>query len=87
VQRGPAFSRKVEMAHYQNRFKVFGSEPGWIVRIEVKDVSEALWIAEGMIKDRFQEIYILDRDGKVHRPTSFQLLLANNQAGGAGRVV
>ena len=72
------------MAHYENRFKVFGSEPGWIVRIEVKNVSEALWIAEGMIKDRFEEIYILDLDGKVHRPTDFQNHLTNNEAGGAG---
>jgi hypothetical protein len=75
------------MAHHKNTFKIFGSEPGWVVRIEARDVSEALWIAEGMIKDQFEEIYILDLDGKVHRPTDFQQLLANNQASAAGRVM
>jgi hypothetical protein len=65
----------VETLTGKTRFKVFGSQPGSIAFIELEDVLEAIHSAEQMINDRFEEVYILDLEGKVHRPDDFHLLL------------
>jgi hypothetical protein len=68
---------------FKNRFKVFGSKAGSINCIEVKDAPEAVRTAKQMVTDHFQETYILDLDGKVHRSPDFNQLLIGSQARGA----
>jgi hypothetical protein len=65
----------VEMASWEGRFKVFGSEPGELVRFELKDARDAVQKAKQMIEDGFEETYILGPDGKVYRSDDFHQLL------------
>ena len=68
------------MASSEGRYKVFGSEPGGLVRFDLKDAKEAVQTAKQMIKDGFEETYILDQDGRVYRPAEFHRLLMIGEA-------
>jgi hypothetical protein len=63
------------MKSSESRFKVFGSEPGGVVRFELESAIEAVQMAKRMIKNRFEQTYILDQGGKVYRSDDFHQLL------------
>ncbi len=56
-------------------FKVFGSEPGGLVRFDTEEAGVAVQTAKRMIEAGLKQTYILGQGGKVFRPAEFHLLI------------
>jgi hypothetical protein len=67
---------KVEMESSGSRFKIFGSEPGGLVRFDAEDPRLAVQTAKRMIEAGLEQTYIVGQDGRVYRSADFHLLTA-----------